>query len=596
MVAGLASLWGSTALAADFYVDPARGDPSGDGSRARPWARLADVIAFGHVRTQRFATRPWVERAGLEPANPAGEVGPGDSIWLASGNHGAVQIREAQNLAEILVAALPGHRPELERLTVVSASKWRFRGLTISPSFGTTPYEGAIVQVLSHSFTGPSGLVTLEDSRVFSIADASSWDVLDWETEPQTGFDSDGGRITVSNSRFDNVFHGIMIRGAMSTAIHNEIDGFGGDGIRVLGDDSVVELNYIHNAFGGTDPSVHNHDDGIQSWSVGADRRAGTGVVTNVSIRRNLIIHLDDPASPVRGSYFQGIGNFDGFYDRFQISNNVVVADASHGITLTGARDCVVVNNTILSTDVGATELPRNGVPSIQIRNHKDGTASTGNTVQNNIAHGYRVVPNSTEDHNLVVAFRSSEHLALFVDASAHSLQLRPGTRAVDTASAMGAPAGDILGRPRPQGPGVDHGAYEYGTGPIPDPRAPGLLPTGGEPEPVDGGAVDARPVDGGPVPLVDARVFDVGTPVDAQMNDAGAIIPNVDASTPVDAGTGDARVVDDGPRVTALQDTSGACGCRTTSANRSGIWGLALGVLALAARRRTTNHSSGQF
>ena len=48
----------------------------------------------------------------------------------------------------------------------------------------------------------------------------------------------------------------------------------------------------------------------------------------------------------------------------------------------------------------------------------------------------------------------------LFRDAP-YSLQLRPGSPCLDSGTAVDAPTTDILGRSRPQGPGVDMGAYE---------------------------------------------------------------------------------------------------------------------------------------
>ena len=49
----------------------------------------------------------------------------------------------------------------------------------------------------------------------------------------------------------------------------------------------------------------------------------------------------------------------------------------------------------------------------------------------------------------------------LFVNAAAGDFRLQPGSPCVNTGTAEGAPATDIVGVPRPQGAGVDIGAYE---------------------------------------------------------------------------------------------------------------------------------------
>jgi len=49
----------------------------------------------------------------------------------------------------------------------------------------------------------------------------------------------------------------------------------------------------------------------------------------------------------------------------------------------------------------------------------------------------------------------------LFVDAANGNLHLQDGSPCINTGTPDGAPARDIEGTPRPQGPGFDIGAYE---------------------------------------------------------------------------------------------------------------------------------------
>src|SRR5690606_12571794 len=79
----------------------------------------------------------------------------------------------------------------------------------------------------------------------------------------------------------------------------------------------------------------------------GSDGGVGTGVVRGVVIRGNVFINFTDPDREFAGSA-QGIGCFDGFFEDWVIENNVVVVNHWHGITLLGARNVRVVNNTVV--------------------------------------------------------------------------------------------------------------------------------------------------------------------------------------------------------------------------------------------------------
>ncbi|UCD52697.1 MAG: hypothetical protein JSW27_08675, partial [Phycisphaerales bacterium] len=129
-----------------------------------------------------------------------------------------------------------------------------------------------------------------------------------------------------------------------------------------------------------------NHDDGFQSWSVGPGG-VGTGEVVGVVLRGNTIINYEDPNQPHRGA-LQGIGCFDGTFVDWVVENNVVITDHWHGITLGGARGCLVINNTVLDRNE-----QRPGPPWICIDRHKNGTAPVDCVVRNNLATDFRNAP-----------------------------------------------------------------------------------------------------------------------------------------------------------------------------------------------------------
>jgi len=78
--------------------------------------------------------------------------------------------------------------------------------------------------------------------------------------------------------------------------------------------------------------------------------------------------------------------------------------------------------------------------------------------VRNNLSTDYSLDGNDiTDDHNLVI----DDAAALFV-APPFDLHLVAGAAAIDAGSADLAPAADADGVPRPQGAGIDLGAYEW--------------------------------------------------------------------------------------------------------------------------------------
>jgi hypothetical protein len=130
------------------------------------------------------------------------------------------------------------------------------------------------------------------------------------------------------------------------------------------------------------------------------------------------------------------------------------MTDHWHGISLYGATDCVVINNTVVDQN---GEDP--GPPWIMIADHKDSTPSTGCIVRNNLAATINVSgQGNMVDHN--IKFKTFDDL--FVNYSAKDLHLKKGCAAIDFGSSDLAPPLDRDGVARPQGGGIDAGAYEY--------------------------------------------------------------------------------------------------------------------------------------
>lgn len=468
----------SVASANDFYVDPVEGSPAGDGSAGDPWGSLEDVIAAGLIETRNWSILPYADGATLEAVNAGAPVQPGDTIWLLSGHHGAIEITGAYNESPITIVALEGHTPTLHHALFRAASGWRLRGVSISPTYD--PGRGNVtgVTIDSHDFSGPASEITVEACTIFSVEDSSGWSAADWVANVINGIAGDGDDLVIRDNVLTNVGFGISMSGLRSRVAYNSVRNFSGDGLRGLGDYEVFEYNYVANAVVIDD----NHDDGFQSWSNGP-AGVGTGEVVGVVLRGNTIVNYEDPAQPLRGT-LQGIGCFDGFFVDWVIENNVIITDHWHGISLYGARDSRIVNNTVLDLN---EDTP--GPPWIRISPHEDGTESSGCVIRNNLATAFASEGGGiAEDNNMEI----TDAAALFVGPTPpYDLHLLPSAPAVDIGSAELAPMRDIEGISRPQGAAVDLGAYEW--------HEPGVVPAdAGLPPQVD---ASSPPADGGTIP-----------------------------------------------------------------------------------------------
>jgi parallel beta-helix repeat protein len=137
------------------------------------------------------------------------------------------------------------------------------------------------------------------------------------------------------------------------------------------------------------------------------------------------------------------------------IENNVIMTDHWHGISLYGAINCRIVNNTVCDLN---TVDP--GPPWIMITSHKDGTKSTGCVIRNNLSTAVTNDGDATcvADHNIIIKNPDD----FFVGYQTFDLHLKAGCIAIDSGSSALAPAIDITGAPRPFGKAVDVGAYEF--------------------------------------------------------------------------------------------------------------------------------------
>jgi hypothetical protein len=339
-------------------------------------------------------------------------------------------------------------------------------GLSISLSYGDT-YEAATMVEVAGSAPG----TWIEDCDIFSAMDdeSQSWSAEEWTNLPGTGINVRAPGVTLLGNRLRNVGYGIAINYDAPDAIvsHNHIQNFSRDGLRGIGDNGLFEYNVVLDAYDVDD----HHDDFFQSWSY-EDGEVGTTVVRGVVLRGNTFINFTDPDRPFAGTA-QGIGCFDGFFEDWVVENNLVIVNHWHGITFLGARNMRIVNNTVVDNRPG--EDP--GPPWIDVSAHKDSRASSNILIRNNLVQTITLeADDSTEDHNLLFDDPSE----LFVDAAGFDLRLLPTAAAIDAGSSEEAPSLDLDRIERPQGEGIDLGAFEWhgeNVAPEGGAGAPGSLP-----------------------------------------------------------------------------------------------------------------------
>jgi parallel beta-helix repeat protein len=168
--------------------------------------------------------------------------------------------------------------------------------------------------------------------------------------------------------------------------------------------------------------------------------------------------------------------------------NNVIYGNGGNGISLfmidgaQGPSGDVLVNNTIV--------VPSNGRWGIALQNMGSGNQIYNNILLNaNTSHGSINADSPSgfvSDYNIVVNIFSTDYndnitlsqwrtqtsqdqhsiqataASLFVNAAANNYALISGAPAIDAGTSTDAPSHDAIGTARPQGAGIDIGAYEF--------------------------------------------------------------------------------------------------------------------------------------
>ncbi len=340
------------ARAETYYSDPVGGKAEADGSAKTPWPALSEIVKDGKLA----------------------KLQGGDTLLLGTGNHGDVTI-SGTNSATVTIAAAPGHTPQLSRFELTEGSKWLVKGLTISPSFASTPYKGNMVTLVEQ---GSGSDVVFEDCFVYTALDSSKWTKEQWmEANNGVLIGRAGTDITVRNTYILNTRFGLTVASPDSLVEGNIVTNFSGDGLRLTRDNITAQYNVIKNAFVSDADGDKNHDDLIQCFL----HAKGTGQVNRLKIVGNILLGMEG-SKRAFSTFPQGIGFFDGPLVEFTIEKNIIESNTYHGISLYDAVDCKILDNVVKAASTQKV------MPWISL-NTKNKGGSRGNVVKNNKARAF---------------------------------------------------------------------------------------------------------------------------------------------------------------------------------------------------------------
>jgi len=441
MLALVIAYTSSAAIAETLYFDPINGSSTGNGTRANPFGSLESAI------DQNVS------------------IAPNNSLKLLPGFHGYVEIEGVNNDSIISIEGDSELTATLATLSINNSSKLRIQNLSISP-YHDPSYNPSTTRIGNIVSINNSSDIEVANNDIFTADDISEWSADDWNSRMSSGISVGSGNSKIESNTVRNINFGITVGSSAHNTVvtRNRVINFAGDGLRGLGDDGLFEYNLVANAFDVND----NHDDGFQAFT----SNRTPPIISRVTIRGNQFYYdLEHPNRALIGA-FQGIACFDGFFNDWVVENNLLYINHWHGITLLGANNARIVNNTLIDADASDGRL-RPWVKVAPLKDSLGGQSGTGNITRNNIAEMENEGLGIIEDHNLDPLEVNLNDV--FVDFANMDFNLKVGSPAIDAGLNEFSPSIDIRGLNRLGV--VDIGAYEFGATST-NPEPPAITPT----------------------------------------------------------------------------------------------------------------------
>lgn len=376
-----------TASGRVYHVNPFTGREDGDGSRQHPWNDLQAAIDRGLVGEARREVQLADRLLGAIThravpvrlrERPAAVVRGGDTILLADGDHGTLDLSRLANRGFLTIAAAPGARPVLRGLRAGGASHFVLRGITIA---GQTPLPGLRHLASTHAH-GPARA----DNIVFDRVDVSWTNAVGtiapaaWADAAPSGLQLGGDCMTVRDSAFHDLKVALTVfRGREVLIEGNAISDITVDGIDFSGRDIVIRANTITDHWATPDPL---HPECMQGHSPDGQTFGPVLIERNVCVGETAARERPQAwREPSRGGWM-GIDVFDGRWRGITVRCNLVLPDAQHGIALYGVEQAVVEGNTVVGN-------PRRRPSWIAVMPSKEGRPPVAAVIRENRATGY---------------------------------------------------------------------------------------------------------------------------------------------------------------------------------------------------------------
>lgn len=434
----------------------------------------SDPSVAGSMSNAGSATKPWANLASIFTANKTFVAG--DTIFLRTGNHGYVTIK-GSNTGFVVIIPAAGHQPVIERIRVgngVSQTDyWKLLNLKIqSESTNLYPIPSYflvdILQLTSH--------ITVAGCTITSSSNTSNWTRNDWRFRCNNGIYTRpvlNAFHVIEDNLIQNTAFGMQISSSNTIVRRNTVQNFTNDGSRVLASNILFEKNKIFDLIK-VMSYTENHDDIFQAYCTDLPN-LGVDTLKNVIIRQNIFVNTTDTTRAFRGSA-QGIGCFSGPLVNWTVENNVVMVDHWHGISLYGASNCKVINNTVLDpytyTPIDPYDLNRTDIgPAWILIDSVSGMNCSGNVVRNNLVSNtitIRYPSQATVSNNMNIGDSFVNFNNYFVNVSNPALpgyfdlHLKTNCAAIDAGTTLNAPTVDFENTSRPQGTAHDVGAFEF--------------------------------------------------------------------------------------------------------------------------------------
>lgn len=262
------------------------------------------------------------------------------AISLSSGNHAQFMDSDSP-----WVTIMGEDGASIDAVSLSSVKNIRFTGLNIG-----SEQSGFLINTY-----GTENII-VDNNYVSAGDDYESWDVQTWLDIGSGMMFNRSKCSTAYNNELKNLRHGIHTyaydeemrdeyQSMKALLKDNFIQNISGDFFQAIGSDITVDSNTGLDQWVSGDDGDSNHDDFVQGFAY----PLGTSF-DNVKIINNFYQATTDLSRPLQ-SPGQGIVIFDGLYSDFEISNNTLISDMYHGISVYWGKDGLIKNNTSIVLD-----------------------------------------------------------------------------------------------------------------------------------------------------------------------------------------------------------------------------------------------------